>query len=476
MDATELATPARVSPVQQAWSLLKEGFRGSSRDFTQGHVGHAVIVLAIPMVMEMWMESLFAVVDVFYVSQLGADAVATVGLTESMLTIVYSVAVGLCIGATAIVARRIGEKDPEGAAVAAVQVIAVGILVSAVLGVSGALNARRLLSLMGASESIAFGESARFTMIMLGGNVVIVLLFLINAIFRAAGDAAVAMRVLWIANGINLVLDPLLIFGLGPFPELGVVGASVATTTGRGVAVCLQLALLFSGRGRVTVERRHLRLVPKVMWNVCRMSGTGMLQILISTTAWIGLVRVIASFGSAAVAGYTIGIRTVLFAILPSWGLSNAAATMVGQGLGAGKPERAERAVWTACRYNLLFLGSVGVLFVLFTPFIVGIYTDDPEIARHAISCLRIVSLGFVFYAYGMVLTQSFNGAGDTWTPTWINLGCLWFWEIPLAWYLALGLGLGPPGVYFGIMIAFSTLAVVSAIIFRQGNWKRKVV
>jgi putative MATE family efflux protein len=474
MNATEAAV-APAGPLSQAWSLLREGLRGSNRDYTQGHVGHAVIVLAVPMVMEMSMESLFAVVDVFFVSQLGADAVATVGLTESMLAIVYSVAIGLCIGATAIVSRRIGEKDLDGAAAAAVQVLVVGLLVSVAMGVAGALNARRLLALMGASPSV-LGESARFTMIMLGGNVVIVLLFLINAIFRAAGDAAIAMRVLWIANGFNLVLDPLLIFGLGPFPELGVVGAAVATTTGRGIAVCLQLGLLFSGHGRVTVRRRHLRLAPEVMWSVCRMSGTGLLQILINTTAWIGLVRIIASFGSAALAGYTIGIRTILFAILPSWGLANAAATMVGQGLGAGKPERAEQAVWAACRYNLVFLGVVGLIFVVFTPPIVSIYTRDPAIAQHAVNCLRIVSLGFVFYAYGMVLTQSFNGAGDTWTPTWINLGCFWLWEIPLAGFLALYLGFGPSGVYVAVMTAFSTLAVVSAVIFRRGGWKTKRV
>ena len=474
MDVTEVVGP-RAGLLSQGWTLLREGLRGSKRDYTQGHVGHAVIVLAIPMVMEMSMESLFAVVDVFFVSQLGADAVATVGLTESMLAIVYSVAVGLCIGATAIVARRIGEKDPDGAAVAAVQVLVVGLVVSLAMGVVGAFNARRLLSLMGARPSV-LGDSARFTMIMLGGNVVIVLLFLINAIFRAAGDAAIAMRVLWIANGINLVLDPLFIFGLGPFPELGVVGAAVATTTGRGVAVCIQLSLLFSGYGRVAVKRRHLKLAPAVMWSVCRMSGTGLVQILINTTAWIGLVRVIASFGSPALAGYTIGIRTILFALLPSWGLANAAATMVGQGLGAGKPERAERAVWTAGFYNAVFLGIVGLIFVVFTPAIVGIYTSDPAIARHAVNCLRIVSLGFVFYAYGMVLTQSFNGAGDTWTPTLINLGCFWLWEIPLAGFLALYLGFGPPGVYFAVMIAFSTLAVVSAIIFRRGRWKMKRV
>jgi putative MATE family efflux protein len=474
MDVAPAAT-ARSGRLKHTWDLVSEGLRGSTRDFTEGYVGHAVIVLAIPTVMEMAMESLFAVVDVFFVSQLGADAVAVVGLTEAMLSIVYSVAIGLCIGAGAIVARRIGEKDREAAAVAAVQVIVLGILVSAAIGVLGALNARRLLALMGANESV-LGDSARFTVIMLGGNVVIVLIFLINAIFRAAGDAAIAMRVLWIANLINLVLDPLLIFGIGPFPELGVVGASVATTTGRGTAVCIQLALLFSGRGRLAVGRSHLRLVPEVMWNVCRLSGVGMLQILVHTTAWVGLVRVIASFGSAAVAGYTIGIRTILFAILPSWGLSAASATLVGQALGAKKPERAERAVWTACRYNLMFLGSIGTIFVVFTSNIVALYTDDAEIARHAIDCLRIVSLGFVFYAYGMVLTQSFNGAGDTWTPTWINLGCLWAWQIPLAWLLALRLGLGPRGVYVAITIAFSTLAIVSAVIFRRGGWKKKRV
>jgi putative MATE family efflux protein len=388
---------------------------------------------------------------------------------------VYSVAIALCIGATAVVARRIGEKDPEGASVAAVQVIAVGILVSLVIGVVGGLNARFMLRLMGADEAI-LGDSARFTVVMLGGCGCVVLLFLVNAIFRAAGDAAIAMRVLWLANGINLVLDPLFIFGIGPFPELGVLGAAVATTTGRSAAVLVQLFLLASGRSRIKVQARHLRLVPGVMWSVCRLSASGLLQILISTSSYIGLVRVIAMFGSSAVAGYTIGIRTVLFALLPSWGLSNAAATMVGQGLGAGKPERAEAAVWTACRYNLVFLGSVGFVFVAFAPWVVAIYTSDPEVAAHAVACLRIVSLGFVFYAFGMVLTQSFNGAGDTWTPTWINLGCFWCFELPAAYFMALRLGLGPKGVFWALMLAFSTLAVVSAVIFRRGKWKLKRV
>ena len=461
--------------MQQALILLREGLRGSTRDFTEGHVGQAVIVLAIPMVLEMCMESLFAVVDVFFVSRLGADAVAAVGLTESLLSIVYSVAIALCIGATAVVSRRFGEKDFEGAAVAAVQVIVVGVLVSAAIGVLGGMNARALLRIMGASETVLAGP-ATFGVVMLSGCGSVVLLFLMNAIFRAAGDASVAMRVLWFANAINLVLDPLFIFGIGPFPELGVVGASVATTTGRSAAVLVQLFLLCSGYGRIRVQSRHLRIVPRVMWTVCRLSATGLLQILISTTSYIGLVRVISMFGSPAVAGYTIGLRTVLFALLPSWGLSNAAATMVGQALGAGKPDRAEAAVWTACRYNLVFLGSIGFLFVAFAPWIVGIYTSDPAVAGYAVGCLRIVSLGFVFYAFGMVLTQSFNGAGDTWTPTYLNLFVFWIFEIPLAYTLAYYFGWGPDGVFWAITLAFSLLAIASGIMFRRGKWKLKVV
>jgi putative MATE family efflux protein len=456
-------------------SLFREGLRGSERDFTQGAVGPAIVVLAIPMVLEMCMESLFAVVDVFFVSQLGADAVAAVGLTEGMLTIVYSVAMGLVIGATAVVARRIGEKDPDGAAVAAVQVIALGLVLSVAIGITGVIFARPLLALMGASDAV-LAEPARYAVVMLGGCGSVVMLFLNNAIFRAAGDATVAMRVLWVANGINIVLDPMLIFGLGPFPELGVMGAAVATTFGRTLGVVLQLTLLARGTGRIRIRWQHVRLAPVVMWSVCRISGTGLLQILVDTTSWVILVRLIATFGSPAVAGYTIGIRTVLFAILPSWGLSNAAATMVGQSLGAGKPDRAEEAVWTACRYNVIFLGLISMAFVGFAPQIVAIYTSDPVIAADAIACLRIVSLGFVFFAYGMVLTQAFNGAGDAWTPTWINVGCFWLWQMPLAYFLALNVGLGPSGVYWAVMVAFSTLAVVSAVIFRRGRWKLKRV
>ena len=457
------------------WAVFLEAVRGTPRDYTEGPVGPAIVMLSIPMVLEMAMESLFAVVDVFFVSRLGADAVATVGVTEAMLTIVYTVAMGLGIGATAVVARRIGERDPEGAAQAAVQSVALGFLVAATIGVAGALNAGRLLALMGASPAM-IESSIGYTQVMLGGNATVTLLFLANAIFRGAGDPAIAMRMLWLANAINLVLDPCLIFGLGPFPEMGVAGAAVATNIGRGTAVAAQLWMLWSGRSRIHVLRRHLVLVPAVMWNVCRLSSSGFLQILIDTSSWIGLVRVISTFGADALAGYTIGIRTVIFAILPAWGLSNAAATMVGQGLGAGKPERAEEAVWKACFYNAVVLGTTGVVFVLFAPAIVSIFTADAAIAPHAINCLRIVSSGFLLFAYGLVLTQAFNGAGDTWTPTWINLGCFWAWQIPLAWLLALKLEMGPSGVYIAITVAFSTLALVSAIIFRQGWWKTKKV
>jgi putative MATE family efflux protein len=475
MNHLEIAQAAPTASDARFWTLVREAIRGSPRDFTEGPVGRSVVLLAIPMVMEMSMESLFAVVDVYFVARLGADAVATVGLTEAMLTIVYTVALSLGIGATALVARRIGEKDDEGAARAAGQALLLGAGVSVVVGIVGALNARSLLGLMGATPAMM--EDARgYTVVMLGGNATVTLLFLINAIFRGAGDAAVAMRMLWIANAINIVLDPCLIFGWGPFPELGVTGAAVATNIGRGTAVVVQLMVLFSGRHRVRVAWRHLRLMPPVMWSVTRLTGPGFLQILIDTSSWIGLVRVISTFGADALAGYTIGIRTVVFAILPAWGLSNAAATMVGQALGAGKPDRAAESVWTAGRYNMYFLGAIGVVFVVAAPWIVALYTTDQAIARHAVDCLRIVSAGFVFFAYGLVFTQAFNGAGDPWTPTWINLVCFWIWQIPLAWVLAFPLGFGPNGVYLAITIAFSTLAVVSGVVFRRGSWKDKRV
>ena len=461
--------------MKRYWLLFSEAVRGSDRDYTVGPVGPSLVMLSVPMVLEMAMESLFAVVDVFYVSRVSADAVATVGVTESMLTIVYTVALGLGIGAMAVVARRVGEKDEEGAAQAAMQAIALGLLVALVVGVIGFFNAEFLMRAMGATPSM-IESSLGYTQVMFAGNATVTLLFLINAIFRGAGDPAVAMRMLWLGNAINIVICPFFIFGIGPFPELGVMGAAVGTNIGRGTAVVTQLWMLFSGRSRIHIRRRHVVLVPSVMWNVCRLSGSGFLQILIDTSSYIGLVRVIATFGSDVLAGYTIGIRTVIFAILPAWGLSNAAATMVGQALGAKNPDRAEASVWTAGKYNATVLGLISVVFVVFAPQIVSIYTNDPRVAPYATGCLRIVSTGFVFFAYGLVFTQSFNGAGDTWTPTWINLCCFWLLQIPLAWLLAIRMEMGPNGVFIAMTAAFSLLAVVSGVIFRRGWWKTRIV
>jgi len=457
------------------WATVREAVRGSHQDFSEGPIGRAILLLAIPMVMEMMMESVFAIADIFWVSKLGADSVATVGITESMLALIYAVAIGVSVSATAMVARRIGEKDPEHAASAAVQAIALGVALAIPIGITGALLAPKLLALMGGSPALV-ATGWRYTAIMLGGNVVILLLFLVNAIFRGAGDAAIAMRVLWFANILNIVLGPCFIFGLGPFPKLGVTGAAVATSIGRGCGVLYQLWTLSRGRGRVVITRRHLRLEPAVMLRLLRLSGNAVFQILIGTASWIGLVRILSSFGSAALAGYTIGIRIIVFALLPSWGMANAAATMVGQSLGARKPERAERSVWIAGFYNMIFLGAVGLAFVLAAPVLIRLFTSDPAVVPYGVACLRFVSYGFLFYAYGMVLTQAFNGAGDTWTPTWLNLFCFWLWEIPLAYVLAKVVGLGPRGVFIAITVAFSLFAVLATILFRRGRWKAKLV
>jgi MATE family, multidrug efflux pump len=454
---------------------LREAIHGTHQDFTEGPIGRAVILLAVPMVLETCMESVFAVVDIFFVSRLGASAMATVGLTEAMITLLYAVAIGLCMGAGAFVARRIGEKDPDGAAIAAVQAILLGICVAIPVGIFGALFAPRLLTLMGASPEVV-QTGSRFTAIMFGGNATILMLFLINAIFRGAGDAAIAMRVLWFANAINIVLGPCFIFGLGPFPELGVTGAAVATNIGRGCGVLYQVSKLVSQKGRIAIRKSHLRPDFKVMLSMMRVSGTGILQSLIGMTSWIGLVRIVSSFGSSAVAGYTVAMRIILFALLPSWGLSNAAATLVGQNLGARKPDRAEQSVWLTCRYNFVFLGVIGLLFVILAEPIIEIFTRDPQVVPFGVHCLFIVSCGFLFYAYGMVLTQAFNGAGDTTTPTFINLFCFWLWEIPLAFILSRHFGLGTTGVFLAITIAFSTLAVVSAILFKRGRWKLRKI
>ena len=456
-------------------AAVSEALRGSRRDFTEVPVQHAILLLAVPMVLEMAMESLFAVVDIFWVSRLGAEAVASVGLTEAMLTLIYTVAMGLSIGATATVARRIGEKEPERAARAAVQVLALGVGLAIPLGIVGSQLAPQFLTWMGGSPEVV-GQGHGYTAVMLGGNVTVLLLFLGNAIFRGAGDAAIAMRVLWLANGLNILLGPCFIFGLGPFPQLGVTGAAVATNIGRGTGVVYLLYRLWRGGSHIRVERRHLCLELPTMAAVVRLSAGGMLQTLVGMTSWLALMRILAGFGSTALAGYTVAIRVVIFALLPSWGLSNAAATLVGQNLGAGKPDRAEEAVWKAGFYNLLFLGVIGTVFVLFAPRIIGLFIQDPRVLPYGISCLRTVSMGFLFYAYGMVMNQAFNGAGAVWTPTLVNFGCFWAWQLPLAYALAHTMGYGPQGLFAAITIAWSTYAIVSATLFKRGGWKLKKV
>jgi putative MATE family efflux protein len=457
------------------WRLLRDAVAGRGGDPTTGPIVPAIVALAIPMVLEMLMESLFAIVNIFFVSRLGSAAAAAIGLTESLLAIIYTVAMGLSIGVMAVVARRIGEGDSEGASDAAFQGIALGVLIATVLGIIGGIYAHDLLRLMGADEEIV-RVGGTFARIMLAGNGVILLLFMMNAAFRGSADAAIAMRVLWIANGINLVLDPILIFGLGPFPELGVTGTAIATTIGRGVGVATQLVVLFRGHARMKLAWRHVRVHGGVMIRVLRLSGTGMIQIFISTASWIGLVRVVSGFGSEALAGYTIAIRIVLFALLPAWGLANAAATMVGQNLGAKQPDRAERAAWIAGHINLVVLGSVGIFFMIAGPWLVHWFGGDGETHAYAVRCLRIVSAGFFFYGYGMVLNNAFNGAGDTWTPTMMNFLCFWMLELPLAWLLSHELGWGPEGVFVSVAVAFSVFAVLGGWMFKRGGWKKVVV
>ena len=470
-----MSTSLQSEPTPSAWATLKEAVRGSHLDYTEAPIGRAVVLLAVPMVLEMLMESVFAVVDIFFVGRLGADAVATVGLTESLMFIVYALAMGISIGGAATVARRIGEKDRDRAAVAAVQAIILGGGAAVILGAIGAVFGPQLIRMMGASDAV-LATGSTFARVMLGGCGTVTLLFLINSVFRGAGDAAIAMRVLWFANTINILLGPCLIFGIGPFPEMGVTGAATATTIGRGCGVIYQLFHLTRPGGRVQVTRQHWRIDVGTMRSILRISGTATFQNFVNTASWMGIIRILSGFGSAAVAGNTIGIRIVLFALLPSFGVSNAAATLVGQNLGAGRPDRAEAAAWKAGLYNTMCLGVVGVIFLVFAPVLIGIFTSDPEVVPYGVRCLRIIAAGFFFYGYGMVLTQAFNGAGDTRTPTWINLFCLWLWEIPLAWVLAYPAGLGPTGVFIAVSVAFSTLAVVSAWLFAKGTWKTKQV
>ena len=472
---SELPPPAVPKEDLSFWHVVRLALKGETHDYTVGSLNRAVLLLAVPMVLEMIMESLFAVVDVFWVSRLGRDAVAVIGLTESVMTIVYAVAIGISFAATAIVARRIGEKDPGRAAQAAGQIVLIGVTVSAGLGLVMGWFAPQILRLMGAEEPVV-ALGADFARVMLGGNATVFLIFLINAIFRGAGDAVLAMRTLWLANALNIALGPCFIFGWGPFPEMGVTGAAVATNIGRGTGVLYQLWHLAGHHSRVRVRVRHLYPVIHDIVAISRTAGNGVAQLMISTTSWLGLFKILAVFGSSALAGYTIAIRVVMFALMPAWGLANAAATLVGQNLGAGQPGRAEAAVKIAMRLNVIFLGAVGVVFVTGAGLIAAVFTRDPDVLLHASRALWIVSLAFPLYAAGMCLEAAFNGSGDTWTPTRLNFFCLWLCQVPLAWILAEPLRLGPLGVYIAVPVAFSALTIWSAALFKRGRWKEQKV
>jgi putative MATE family efflux protein len=463
------AIPA--SRVRSLFRDLRDALRGSEKDYTQGSMGRAILLLAVPMMLEMAMESVFAVVDVYFVSSLGASAVATVGLTESMLTLVYAVAIGLSMGTTALVARRIGEKNASEAADSAVQAILVALVASLPFSLAGIFFAKNLLRIMGA-DAWTLEHGYRFTRWMLGGNAVIMLIFVVNAIFRGAGDAAIAMRVLWLSNAVNIVLDPALIFGWGPFPKLGIEGAGVATTIGRGLGVSVQLFVLFRGAKHIRVLASQIRLNVEVMGRLVRTSLGGIGQFIIATSSWIGLVRIISVFGSEALAGYTIAVRIFIFTLMPSWGLSNAAATLVGQNLGARQPERAERSVWITGWVNMAFLAVVSLVYVFFNERLVRIFTSEPGVLKAGAECLRTVAYGYIFYAWGLVMPQAFNGAGDTLTPTKINFVCFWLLEIPVAYLLAIKLGAQQSGVYWSIVVAESSAGLIGIWLFRRGKWK----
>ena len=466
--------PGAATP-RSLWRDVRGAVLGRPVDCTAGSLGRAIVVLAVPMVLEMSMQSLFGVVDVFFVGALGPASVAVLGFTDSLLMIVFAVAIGLSMGTGAMVARRIGEGNLPGASRAAVQAILLGFGISIPLGLIGVVFARQLLIQMGASLDVA-ELGTDFATIMLGGSGTVALLFLINAVFRGAGEPATAMRALWIANGLNIILDPLLIFGWGPIPAMGLTGAAVATTGSRAVGLAYQLVKLSRGGGRISLGLGDWKIDPAVMMRLVRVSAIGVLQFLISTASFLGLVRIISAFGAAAVAGYTIAIRVIVFVLLPAWGVGNAAATLVGQNLGAGNPQRGERAVWLTGHFNAAFLAVVAVLFLAFATPIAGFFTEDAAAIGFAADCLRIVSLSYVFWAYGMVTVVAFNGAGDTTTPTWLHFWAYWVVQIPLAYLLAVTLGYGPRGVFTSIAAGQMTLAILGVLMFRRGKWKDKSI
>ena len=461
--------------LKSLWRDILESISGTEQDFTSVRLGRAILLLSIPMVLEMLMESIFAIADIFFVSKLGPDAIATVGITESILTIIYAIGMGLSMATTAMVSRRIGEKKPYAASVIAVQSIIAGSIVSILIGIPGIIFAQDLLRLMGANADI-IENGYLYTSILLGSNCIIMLLFIINAVFRSAGDAAISMRVLLLANFANIILDPLLIFGYGPIPAMGIKGAAIATSIGRGIAVLYQFYLLFSGKGRIRILKKAIKVNLRIMFHLFKISLGGIGQSIIATTSWIGMVRIIAMFGSTALAGYTIAIRIIVFALLPSWGVSNAAATLVGQNLGAKKPHRAEKAVWATGYVNMVILGIVSVLFISIPEAFVRLFIGHPDVIATGAKGLRIISMGYIFYAMGMVMVQAFNGAGDTRTPTQINLICFWLIEIPLAYFLANIYGMHENGVYTAIIIAESTMTIIAMWLFKKGRWKTEKV
>lgn len=465
---------AETQPAQrlvQAWHVLRDAVRGAPMDLTSAPIGKALVMLAVPMIMEMIMESIFAVVDVFWVAHLGAAAVAAVGLTESMMMILYAIAMGVSIGVMALVARRVGENNLEAAGRTAAQGIVLGLVIAAAIGITGATLAPQLMRMMGADDSVV-ATGGSFARVMLGCNASVFLLFLINAVFRGAGDPALAMRALWFGNILNILLGPCFIFGFGPFPALGVTGAAVATSIGRGAAVVYQLTMLARGKSRITIARTYFGIDLRVMAGVLRIASSATFQMLVIMTSYVGVMRILASFGSKPLAGYTIGFRILMFAMLPASGLANAAATLVGQNLGAGRPDRAEQSVWRACLTGAACLTAIGIFFIASARLLVAQFTDDPDVLGHGVTYLRIVSLGFPFYAFGMVVMQAFNGAGDTRTPTLINLVVFWALQLPLAWLLSHRTGLGPSGVYIALAASFSVFAAIGVVLFRRGRWK----
>ncbi|WP_340065953.1 MATE family efflux transporter [Ascidiimonas aurantiaca] len=452
-----------------------QAIRGKQEDFTTGSIRKAVFMLSVPMILEMLMESIFALIDIAFVSRVSVNAVATIGLTESVITLVYAVGIGLSMAATAVVARRIGEKDHKGANEAASQAIWLGILVAILISIPGILYPKEILRFMGGAPDL-IEEGYRYTQILIGGNITILLLFLINAIFRGAGDASMAMWSLVFSNILNIILDPIFIFGLGPVPEYGVAGAAIATTIGRGSAVIFQLFLLFYGWGRIKLGIRHFVIRVKVIFNLVRISLGGIGQFLIGTSSWVVLMRIMAEFGSEVLAGYTISIRVLMFTLMPSWGMSNAAATLVGQNLGAGQPERAEMSVWKTGKYNAVFMLAVSVIYLVFAPQIIMLFSSVPDVVKYGALSLRVITAGYLFYAYGMVVIQAFNGAGDTMTPTVINFFCFWLFQLPFAYLAAMEFNWGPLGVFMAITVAEVLIAIVSVIYFRKGHWKRTQV